>query len=128
MGLKDYLMFKLKDGIRMTFLQYAVLSIAFLLELSALVAFTYWGFQLDRGWMMKILFGIGTPILVAIIWGTFIAPKASLPVSDLLRIVLQFILFGLAATALYYSNKGMLAVIFMFIVIINLSLMYIMKI
>ena len=65
----------------MMVVQYAIISIFFLLEIAMLVSFMYWGFHLDTSLLVKILFGIGTPILVAIIWGTFIAPKASIPVS-----------------------------------------------
>ncbi|USK36533.1 YrdB family protein (plasmid) [Bacillus sp. F19] len=111
----------------MIFFQYAVLAIFFLLELSALMAFMYWGFQIDKEMLIKILFGLGTPILVAIIWGTFIAPKASIPVSVPVRIFLQLIIFGSAAAALYYSEKSTLATIFFIVVLIDMTLMYLMK-
>ncbi|MFY0758886.1 YrdB family protein [Metabacillus dongyingensis] len=111
----------------MIFVQYAVLSILFLLELSALMAFMYWGFQIDKGILIKIVFGLGTPVLVAIIWGTFIAPKASLPVSVPVRIFLQLLIFSLAAVALYCSEKSMLATIFFIVVLIDMTLMYLMK-
>ena len=104
--------------------QYAIISIFFLLELAMLGSFMYWGFHLNNGWLIKILFGIGTPLIVAIIWGVFIAPKASIPVTVPLRILLQIILFGSAAVALYFSEKGTLAIIFGTIVLIEMILMY----
>ncbi len=108
----------------MIVVQYAIISIFFLLELAMLAAFVYWGFHIDGGLLIKILFGIGTPILVAIIWGTFIAPKASIPVSVSIRMILQIILFGSAAAALYFSGKGTLAIIFGTVVVIEMILMY----
>ncbi|MFC4022424.1 DUF2568 domain-containing protein [Oceanobacillus longus] len=31
------------------------------MEIAALVAFSYWGFHVDRGISIKILFGLSTP-------------------------------------------------------------------
>ena len=59
-----------------------------------LAAYSYWGFHLDKGLLIKLLIGIKIPILVAVIWGTFISPKAAIPVTTTIRIVLQTILFG----------------------------------
>ncbi len=111
----------------MMVVQYAIISIFFLLEIAMLVSFMYWGFHLDTSLLVKILFGIGTPILVAIIWGTFIAPKASIPVSVPIRILLQIILFSSAAVALYFSEKGTLAIIFGTVVLIEMILMYLLN-
>lgn len=111
----------------MMVVQYAIISIFFLLEIAMLVSFMYWGFHLDTSLLVKILFGIGTPIIVAIIWGTFIAPKASIPVSVPIRILLQIILFSSAAVALYFSEKGTLAIIFGTVVLIEMTLMYLLN-
>ena len=107
--------------------QYAIISIFFLLEIAMLVSFMYWGFHLDASLFVKILFGVGAPILVAVIWGTFIAPKASIPVSVPIRILLQIILFSSAAMALYFSEKGTLAIIFGTVVLIEMILMYLLN-
>ena len=108
----------------MLFVQYTVLGIFFLMELCALAAFSYWGFHLNRGWFIKILLGIGAPLLVAIFWGTFIAPKASIPVSIPVRIILQLIIFALAIAALHFSSKSMLAVVFLVVVVVEMIIMY----
>lgn len=111
----------------MLIVQYVVLGVFFLMELCALAAFSYWGFQMDQGWIIKLLFGVGTPLLIAIFWGTFIAPKASFPVSTSVRIILQSIIFALAIAALYFSGKGKLAIIFGVIVLVEMILMYTME-
>ncbi|TQR14174.1 DUF2568 domain-containing protein [Psychrobacillus soli] len=94
------------------------------MELCALAAFSYWGFQMNRGLLINSLLGLGTPLLIAVFWGTFIAPKASIPVSIPLRIILQSIIFALAVAALYFSDKGKLATIFGVVVLIEMILMY----
>ena len=54
------------------------LAVRFLLELCVLAAVGYWGFKTSSGWFLKILLGIGAPLLIAVIWGMFGAPKANL--------------------------------------------------
>lgn len=56
--------------------------------------------------------------------GTFIAPKATFPVTIPVRILLQIIVFALAITALFAAEKGKLAIIFGCIVLIEMILMY----
>ncbi|MBS4196246.1 YrdB family protein [Lederbergia citri] len=104
-------------------IKYTVFIIFFLMELCALAAFSFWGFQLKSGWAIKILVGIGLPLLVAIFWGTFIAPKASFPVSSNVRILLQLLIFTLACAALYLSDKEKLAFLFGTVVVIEMILM-----
>ena len=108
----------------MIFVHYVIISIFFLMELAMLAAYSYWGFHLDKGLLIKLLIGIGTPILVAVIWGTFISPKAAIPVTTTIRIGLQTILFGCSVLALYYSGKTTLAIIFGMIILIEMILMY----
>lgn len=55
------------------------LALRFLLELCLLAAVGYWGFKTQSGLLMKILFGIGLPVLIAVLWGTFLAPGQSAP-------------------------------------------------
>ena len=52
------------------------LGLRFVLELCLLAALGYWGFQLEQSWPVRILMGIGAPLLAAVLWGTFVAPKA----------------------------------------------------
>jgi len=104
--------------------QYTVMGLFFLMELCGLAAFSYWGFHLNQSWLINILFGIGTPLLVAIFWGAFVAPKASYPVSIPVRIVLQLIVFAFAVAALYFSGKTKLAILFGIVVLIEMVLMY----
>ncbi|WP_342504717.1 YrdB family protein [Sporosarcina sp. FSL K6-2383] len=71
------------------------------MELCVLGAFSYWGFHMNKGWLINTILGIGTPLAVAIFWGTCIASKATFPVTIPIRILLQIIVFVLAITALF---------------------------
>lgn len=104
-------------------LQGFVYGVFFLLELATLVALGYWGFQF-KGRLLKVLLGIGTPIIVAVFWGTFLAPKASIPVPLPLLILLQAFVFSLATVALFVSEKKMLAIVFASIAVLEIVLMY----
>ncbi|SBT51968.1 YrdB family protein [Micromonospora narathiwatensis] len=56
-----------------------LLALAFLLELALLVAAGWWGFTRDVGWPVRLLAGLGVPLLIAVVWGLFCSPKASVP-------------------------------------------------
>jgi hypothetical protein len=53
--------------------------------------------------------GIGAPAAAATIWGTFVAPKAKVPVSTPIRLTIEFMLFGLAVVGLAIAGKSVLA-------------------
>lgn len=96
------------------------LAIRFILEICALVSLGYWGFHSDHGYMVKVLLGIGSPLLMAIIWGTFVSPKASIPVRGIKRLLLELIIFGFATLALYNAEHPVIALFFLILVIFNI--------
>lgn len=53
---------------------WANLTLAFLLELCALVALGYWGVWTGDGPVTKAALGIGAPLCAAVLWGLFAAP------------------------------------------------------
>jgi len=112
----------------MIFLRFVISAIFFLLELAALAALGYWGFHIDKALWVKILFGIGTPLLAAIIWGTFVSPKASIPVLDPARILLQLVVFVSAAAALYSAGRSTLAAVFLVTALIEIVLVHGLKV
>ena len=107
----------------MELIKSANLVLRFLLELCALVALAYWGFQIGRGLTVKIGLGIGAPLLAAVVWGTLIAPNAAVHLPGLIPFVLGLVILGLAAVALAATGHPFLAVIFGAIVLINAALM-----
>ncbi|MCG7344766.1 YrdB family protein [Sporosarcina sp. ACRSL] len=95
------------------------LAIRFMLEMCGLVAVSYWGFQTGSGFLMKAVLGIGSPFLLATIWGIFVAPKSALRVKGSGRVVLELIIFGVAALAIYDVGKLTLAIILAIVAVVS---------
>ena len=99
------------------------LLLRFLLELCMLGVVAYWGFETGDGAAMQVLLGVGVPVLMAVVWGMFISPKASVPLRPVPWVALQAVLFGLAAVALATFASPALAVAFLLVVAANGALM-----
>jgi hypothetical protein len=95
------------------------LGVRFLLELCMLAAVGYWGFKTHSSWAMKILFGIGLPLLLAVIWGYFMAPRSAHRLSGILFTIMDFILLGSGVVALYASGQINLAWIYAVVLVIS---------
>jgi len=81
------------------------LAIRFLLELCVLVAVGFWGFKTGSGWFLKILLGIGTPLLIAVLWGMFAAPKAAYHLHGFMLLAFEVAVFGSGVAALYATKN-----------------------
>ncbi len=103
------------------------LAVRFLLELCMLAAVAFWGFKTQSSWLMKILFGIGLPVLIAVLWGMFLAPKATHPLSGASFLTLELILFSTGALALFAGGKPTLGWIYAITVIVNKVLLIVWK-
>ena len=98
-------------------------AVRFLLELCILIIFGYWGFKTGNSTLTKILLGIGSPLLFAVIWGIFLAPKSATRLQEPWLLIVEIILFGITAWALYNTGKVSLAIVFAVIYILNKFLM-----
>ena len=103
------------------------LGVRFLLELCMLAAVGYWGFKTGSNWFLKIILGIGGPVLIAVIWGMFVAPKATYPLHGFVLLAMEAILFGLGVVVLYATGKHSLAWSFAVVVVVNRVLMLVWK-
>jgi Protein of unknown function (DUF2568) len=102
---------------------YANDGLRFLLELSALAALAYWGFhEFSAG--AQWLLGIGAPIVAAAVWGAFVAPKASRPTVDPVRLLLEVAVFGSGVVALLLAGSTELAIVFAALVLVHLALTF----
>ena len=60
----------------------ANLVMRFLCELAALAALAVWGAQASDDPALQVLLGLSAPLLVAAVWGMWVAPRASRRVPD----------------------------------------------
>jgi hypothetical protein len=86
------------------------LAVRFILEILALVALGSWGRAQSQGALGLILM-ILFPLLAAATWGVFNVKgdpsrsgKAPVPVPGIVRLLLEFVFFGLATWALFSIN------------------------
>lgn len=88
------------------------LAVRFLLELAALAAMGYWGWQQSDSWL-RIVLALGIPTIAAVLWGTFRVPndpgKAPVPIPGAIRLALELVFFGFAVWALYDSGATTLS-------------------
>ncbi len=96
----------------------------FLLELCVLAAVGYWGFKTGSGWFLKILLGIGAPLLIAVLWGMFAAPKAAYHLQGLMLIGFEALIFGSGVAALVTTKNDALGWAFAIVVVINRVMMF----
>ncbi|MBD3919280.1 YrdB family protein [Paenibacillus sp. PR3] len=102
-----------------------VLTVFFLLELAAMIAFGYWGYHIETAGVVKVGLAIAVPLVVIVMWGMFLAPKASYPVFAYpTRSALKLLVFVLAFAALYASGQATYAVLFLVISVITVGTVF----
>jgi hypothetical protein len=83
----------------------ANLGLRFLLELGMLVGIGWWGGHVVGWWAAVLL-----PLVSAAFWGSFLSPKARWTIPSAARLVLELVLFGLAAAGYYGAGQPSIAV------------------
>jgi hypothetical protein len=83
----------------------ANLALRFALELAALAALAYWGWEVS--WTLAIL----APATWIALWATFGSPKAKVSLSTPQRVVFEGIVFGAGAVGLWAAGRAMAAVV-----------------
>lgn len=82
-------------------------------------------FKTGAGLIPKIGLGIGAPFVATVVWGTFVAPGAAVPVPGALRLLLELVVFGSAVVALYTTAHPTIAWALGLAYAINRALMYV---
>lgn len=91
-----------------------LLTVFFLLELAAIAVFGFWGYQFNAGQVVKIILAVGAPLVMIIVWGMFLSPKASVPIfSYPVRTALKLFVFIVASAALWAVGQFTLGIIFL---------------
>ena len=101
------------------------LALRFALELAALAALAYWGFHTGRSLLADLVLGLGAPILAAVVWGVFAAPKSARRLRGGPLLAVQLAVFGAGAVALAATGQVGLAVAFAVLVVVNAIVMHV---
>ncbi len=57
----------------------ANLALRFIIEISGVVALGYWGFAVSSTTAVRIALGVGTPLVLVIVWAFIVAPGHTTP-------------------------------------------------
>lgn len=94
-------------------------TVRFLLELCALAALGCWGFVTGQTLPLQLLLCLGAPLVAAVAWGAFVAPKARWPAREPWRLLVEIVVFGAACAALWAVHQPLLSVLLAVIYIAN---------
>lgn len=96
---------------------------AFVLELCGLAAFGYWGARTGTHTLTSVALGVGVPLVAAVLWGVFAAPRAPAD-SAAAAAVVQVVFFLAAGLALGSTGHPRLAATFLILVVVNSALLH----
>lgn len=89
--------------------------------LAVLATFAIWGFTAwSTPW--NFVYGLGTPLVVLLLWALFLSPRPVLAVHPFVRAVIELLLYG-AATAAWWSMNVLWAGVAFAVVAITVGLM-----
>lgn len=90
----------------------AILAIRFFLELCLLAALAVGGWTLAGGGIDGGLLAVFALVVVATVWGVWIAPRSKRRLTDPLRFTLEVVLFLLGAMALWTAWTPVVGIVF----------------
>ena len=99
-------------------LRNANLGLRFLLELGALAAVAYWGWQTGEG-ATRWLLAIGAPTAVAVVWWLFVSPKAKVNTPRPARLVVELVVWAAAGAALSAAGHTALGIAFFVVAVVS---------
>jgi hypothetical protein len=98
------------------------LALAFVLELCALAALAYWGYELDTATAVRWVVAVAAPLVLALIWSQIAAPTASRRLTRAPLLVFKLVVFTLTAALLYSTGRYVPALLLEGAAIVNLRL------
>jgi hypothetical protein len=81
-----------------------VLAVRFLSELALLAGLAVAGARLGGGVVLSIVFAVLLPVVAALVWGRFIAPRAPARLAEPARFVAEAVLFAAAGVVLVLTD------------------------
>lgn len=76
------------------------LALAVVVELAALAAVSVYGFSVGHGLGVRLLLGLGGPLAMAALWGSFASPKAPHLLCGVKGAAFRLVFFAVASLAL----------------------------
>lgn len=89
-----------------------ILALRFLLELCLLAAVAVGGWALAGGGVLGGVIAVAAAIVVAAVWGMWIAPRAGRRLADPARFALEVVLFLVGGAALWVVWTPLVGVVF----------------
>ena len=108
----------------MDVLRAANLGLRFLLELAAVVAVAYWGYEAGEG-AARWFLAVAAPAVVIVLWGAFVAPKRLIDLPAPVRLGIELGVWTAAALALWAAGQEALGTGFLIAAVISGILNYI---
>jgi len=102
----------------------ANLAVRFVLEIAALVALGLWGWNAPGPVAVQVIAAAVTPLAAAVVWGTWVAPKAPRRLPDPLRLGIEVLVFGNAVVGLLATGHPGWAVALAATYALNVGLMF----
>jgi hypothetical protein len=100
-------------------------GLAFILEIISLWALGSWGFRLQSPRFMGFVLGIGVPVIFAIGWGIWAAPKSPRRLKGKNLFIFKTAAYTMATFALLESDQVRTSILFGFLGAVNLYLNFI---
>lgn len=100
------------------------LAFRFVLEILALVALFLFGMSLTDSLPIGLVLGVGLVAFVMVVWGAYVAPKATRRLADPVRLAVELVIFFGAVLAFGFAVSWLLAILYGLAVIISLALMF----
>jgi hypothetical protein len=94
-------------------------GLRFLLELALLVGVGWWGAHAVGWWAAVVL-----PLAAALLWGSFLSPKARWTIPPPARLALELVLFALAAAGYWGAGQHGVAIGFAIAVALSEALQW----
>ena len=99
------------------------LALRAIMELGIVVGLGYWGYQTGTTPLAKFLMSIGVPSVVYALWG-FVDFRHAGRIAELLRLIQELGISGLAAIAIYLAGQPALGWALVFVSIVHHLMVY----
>jgi Protein of unknown function (DUF2568) len=97
-------------------------TLAFDVELAALAGLALLGWSLDAPLAVRIVAAAAFPVVLGVVWGTWLAPKARRPLTGAAHVGLKVLVLGVCVVALAVAGRPLLAAVLAVAVAVNLVL------